>query len=261
MWLSEHRPPAQPRRIISLVPSQTELLHAIGLEEEVIGITRFCELPEHWYRSKTRIGGTKQVHLAQIEALQPDLILANKEENDAAQVLHLARLFPVWMTQVGNLPEALTMILDLGALCNKAAAAQTLSQNIQDRFLQWEQHLATRSTVTRTVVYLIWQDPWMSVGTDTFIHDLVTRAGFTNLLQHSLRYPVLEADQLAALSPDYLFLSSEPFPFQTRHMAAFQELLPDTRIQLVDGALFSWYGSRLVHTVDYFHQLHQDLSL
>lgn len=261
MWLSNLRPIGHPQRIISIVPSQTELLHALGLEQEVIGITRFCELPEHWFRTKTRIGGTKQLHLDKIKALQPDLLLANQEENEKEQVIALAHDFPVWMTNVATLEDALQMIADLGAITGKETKATSLQAHIWNSFSAWERHLLSTHKLPQKVVYLIWQDPLMTIGGDTFIHDLLSRAGFLNLFHEHSRYPVISFEQLVAAQPDLLLLSSEPYPFQKKHFSHFQQALPATRIHLVDGAMFSWYGSRLQHTIEYFHQLHHELSL
>lgn len=242
-----------PRRIVSLVPSQTELLASLGLEEAVVGITKFCVRPRRWWTTKPRIGGTKQLHIDQIAALQPDLILANKEENVQEQVEALAAHFPVWVSDVGRLPEALRMIQSVGELCAREQAARRLIDAIQQQFGR----LRLAAPPRLPAVYLIWRDPYMSVGGDTFISDMLERAGFDNLLGQQSRYPELTAEALRDLDPPVLLLSSEPYPFSEKHRAEFQALCPRAVICRVDGELFSWYGSRLRYAPSYFLNLQE----
>ena len=118
-----HLPRFPLRRIISLVPSQTELLYDLGLEEEVVGITKFCVHPPEWFQSKARVGGTKTIHFEKIKALQPDLIIGNKEENEREQIEALAECFPVWMSDIATLEDALDMMLRVGALVDRPEQA------------------------------------------------------------------------------------------------------------------------------------------
>lgn len=239
--------PFTPKRIISLVPSQTELLHYLGLETEVVGITKFCVHPEKWFRSKQRIGGTKTYHLDRIDALQPDLIIANKEENDQAQVELLAQKYPVWISDIKNLGDALDMINRVGTLVGKSSKADILVQNIQEQFV----NLATRATL-QTAVYFVWREPYMVAGGDTFINEMMRFAGFQNLLENQPRYPEITLDQLAKMNPDAILLPSEPFPFKEKHLAEFQRICPNAAVQLVDGELYSWYGNRLLDAAKAF---------
>ncbi|WP_223707476.1 ABC transporter substrate-binding protein [Niabella beijingensis] len=236
-------------KIVSLVPSITELLYTLGLETAVVGITKFCVHPEHWFRTKTRIGGTKDLHLERIIALQPDLIIANREENVKEQVEVLQQLFPVLVTDVNGYQEALEMIRTIGTATQRSHEAAALISAIERAF----EHLD--SPVQKTAVYFIWKDPWMTVGGDTFISDMMARAGFINLYASRNRYPVINPDTLKILRPAYLLLSSEPYPFKEKHKAELQHLLPGTTIMLVDGELFSWYGSRMLQAPAYFKQL------
>lgn len=246
-----------PRRIISLVPSQTELLFDLGLDAEVIGITKFCVHPEHWFKTKTRVGGTKQLHIEKIKELQPDLIIANKEENVQLQIEELAKDFPVWISDVNNLNNALKMIEAIGEIVNKQSKAKEMTDQITNSFCQ----LQTTNFKQQTC-YLIWKDPYMTVGGDTFINDMLHRSGFQNLFEHQARYPEVTIEQLQALNCELLLLSSEPFPFKQKHIEELQPLLPNTKIILVDGEMFSWYGSRLLKVPAYFQQLqNQVLSL
>lgn len=244
--------PATPRRIVSLVPSQTELLHDLGLDDAVVGITKFCVHPEAWFRSKARIGGTKDVRFERVAALQPDLILANKEENVQAQVEALEALCPVWVSDIHTLGEALAMIRSVGDLCGKGAEGAALAEEIEGGFARLAPDSAARP---KKVAYGIWRDPWMWAGGDTFIHDLLQCCGWDNALADVPRYPAVSLEALAAAQPDLVLLSSEPYPFGEKHIAEVRAALPAADVQLVDGELFSWYGSRLRHAPAYFETL------
>ncbi|MDF2192561.1 helical backbone metal receptor [Paraflavitalea sp. CAU 1676] len=246
--------PAQPRRIVSIVPSQTELLWSLGLEAEVVGITKFCVHPEPWFRSKRRVGGTKNVHPDIVASLQPDLIIANKEENVREQVEALADRYPVWISDVNTLEDALSMIRSIGSLTGKADEASELAERITTGYSK----LIASPRPLRTA-YLIWKDPYMTVGHDTFIHDQLSRCGFLNVFGDRLRYPAITVDELRAAGCELLLLSSEPYPFKEKHIDELQSQLPDTRILLADGEYFSWYGSRLLHAPAYFSELFQRL--
>lgn len=241
-----------PCRVVSLVPSQTELLHDLGLEEEVVGITKFCIHPEQWFRSKTRIGGTKNVHIDEVLALQPDLILANKEENVREQIEALAAHAPVWVSDIETLDDALVMIRAVGGLVGKEQEGLSIADRIAAGFAS-----ILKSTAEVTVAYGIWKDPWMWAGGDTFINDLIHRMGWKNVLADNPRYPAKPLEELALLRPQKIMLSSEPYPFKEKHIAEVRVALPQAEVILVDGELFSWYGSRLLHSPDYFASLLQ----
>lgn len=243
--------PERPRRIVSLVPSQTELLADLGLDAEVVGVTKFCVHPEAWRRQKIRVGGTKRVHLDRVRGLAPDLVLANKEENEREAVEAIAAFAPVYVTDVRTVAGAVEMVRAVGALVGRADAARTLADRIERGFAS----LARRRPVR--AAYLIWRDPWMAVGADTFIHDVMTCAGFANVFGGRARYPEVAGDELAAARPEVVLLSSEPFPFADRHVPEVARIVPDARVLLVDGQLFSWYGSRIARAPAYFRSLHE----
>lgn len=236
-----------PERIISLVPSQTELLVDLGLEDRIVGVTKFCVHPSHLRKSKTIVGGTKNYRFDVIEQLQPDLIVGNKEENDQAGIEKLAATYPVWMSDIVDLKDSLRMISDLGKITGTETQAFEIVAKI-------ETSLAIPIPVKGTSIYLIWENPKMAAGRDTFINEMLSLAGYQNMIQGS-RYPEISEGELVELSPDYLLLSSEPFPFKEKHIEAFQRLLTKSKILLVDGELFSWYGSRLLLSADYFKRL------
>lgn len=245
-----------PNRIISIVPSQTELLFDLGLDERVVGITKFCVHPQSWFENKERVGGTKNLKLERIKVLRPDLILANKEENSRQDIEYLRQYFPVYTSDISSLNDSLNMILDVGKLTETESKALELVRSIWDAFNE----IKPFSGKNRRVVYLIWQEPLMSVGRSTFIHDMLERCGFDNILGGLERYPELNLAQLNALSPDFLFLSTEPFPFQEKHLAEWLSNMPDTQPVLVDGEYFSWYGSRLQKAPGYFVDLINKIS-
>ena len=251
-----------PKRIVSLVPSQTELLYDLGLREEVAGITKFCIHPDEWFRSKTRIGGTKKIDFKKISLINPDLVIGNKEENDRSQIEELMKHYPVWMSDIQNLGDALEMIQLIGDLTGKSENAIALKTKIENQF----HHLKTflnememnnshgRSTGSKTA-YLIWQNPMITVGNDTFIHEMLSCCRLENVFADRTRYPEIGEDELKNSNPDLIFLSSEPFPFSQKHIRKFSSLCPGALVILVDGEMFSWYGSRLIKAPDYFRTL------
>lgn len=239
-----------PQRIVSLVPSQTELLYSLGLEKEVAGITKFCVHPLTWFREKTRVGGTKNVHPDIIRQLSPDLIIANKEENLAADVKLLMKDYPVWVSNIQTLEDAYEMITGIGAITDRAQAAADLTLRIKASFASL--HPLREAVPT---AYFIWRDPWMVAGGDTFIHQMLRLCGFHNVFGNLPRYPSVTASQLAGSGCRRVLLSSEPYPFKEKHIAELQAVLPEARIQLVDGEMFSWYGSRLLEAPSYFQSV------
>ena len=245
--------PEQAKRIVSLVPSLTEWLHTLGLEEETVGITKFCIRPDEWFRQKTRVGGTKNVHVDELLALQPDLVIASKEENVAEQVQAIAQQVPVLLTDIENLEDALASMQLIADIAHRSEVANTLLAQIQMDF-------ATALPQAGRALYLIWREPYMSVGGDTFIHAMLQMAGWENVCGHQTRYPTFTLAEMQALQPDVLLLSSEPFPFKINHVLELSAHFPHTRICLVDGEMFSWYGSRLLKSMSYFKELHRQLT-
>jgi ABC-type Fe3+-hydroxamate transport system substrate-binding protein len=227
-------------------------LYTLGLDEAVVGITKFCVRPESWFRTKTRIGGTKAVDLARVDALQPDLIIANKEENEKNQVEALAARYPVWVSDIKTLDDALDMIRHVGQLTGKTPEATLLAANIATRF-----HQLPLPANRTPAAYLIWRNPWMAAGGDTFIHHMLHYCGFTNIFAGHDRYPTIDLSDLAGHNPPQILLSSEPYPFRQRHIDEIKEILPHATIRLVDGEYFSWYGSRLLEAPAYFRSLIQ----
>lgn len=240
-------------KIISVVPSQTELLFSLGLHDEVIGITKFCIHPARWFRSKTRVGGTKTLKMELIRELNPDIIFANKEENTEEQIKELSKTFPVYISDIKNLDEAMRMITDVGLLTGKTAAATEIIEEIKNKFSKLKPAKKIKTA------YLIWQNPYMTVGGDTFINDMMRRCGFENVCTGKQRYPEISIEELNALNCELLLLSSEPFPFKQKQAEEIITAGFNGKIILVDGEMFSWYGSRLIAAPAYFQTLVQSV--
>jgi ABC-type Fe3+-hydroxamate transport system substrate-binding protein len=242
--------PLRPRRIVSLVPSQTELLFDLGLQAHVVGVTKFCIHPARARQVATVVGGTKNFDFDKIAALQPDLIIGNKEENHQAGIEELAQHYHVWLSDIGDLGAALTMIRQVSSIAGAQEAGEEMASEIAAAFVALA---APQPPVS--AAYFIWRKPYMVAATGTFIDDMLGRAGFQNVFAHLGRYPEITAEQLAAAAPARILLSSEPYPFQAKHLAEFEQLCPRALVQVVDGELFSWYGSRLQLSAAYFKSL------
>lgn len=238
-----------PRRIVSLVPSQTELLAELGLEKEVVGITRFCTHPSSWLKNKSIIGGTKNFKFNEIDAVKPDLIIGNKEENYAEGILRLREKYPVWMSDIISYEDSLLMIRLVGELTDRGECAAKVSDQIENSF----KHLLKREAVS--VLYLIWKKPWMAAGGHTFVNTMLEKIGLKNCLCDEPRYPQLSSEEIRSYAPGLIFLSSEPYPFREEHIEELRSISPSSRVMLVDGEMFSWYGSRLIKAPHYFNNL------
>lgn len=253
--------PSPPKRIISLVPSQTELLYDLGLRNEVVGITKFCVHPEEWFRTKTRVGGTKKYDFEKIKALEPDLIIGNKEENEKEQIEELMKHYNVWMSDIYNLKDAFDMITRVGTLVGKREEAVNLKLKIESQFNVFEQSqsLRTPNSKLRTS-YFIWRNPYMVAGRDTFINEMLKLCNLENVFtDRTSRYPEISNEEIIEACPEIVLLSSEPYPFKEKHIQELQELLPNAKVLVVDGEIFSWYGSRLLKAPEYFSDLFADL--
>ena len=247
-----------PQRIISIVPSQTELLFELGLSTEIVGITKFCVHPEKEFKLKAKVGGTKILNVEVIRSLNPDLIIGNKEENTKEDIELLMKEFPVWMSDIHNLEDAMLAISSIGDVVDRQPEAAYLNHLINAGFTDL-QTLALQLGIDKKVAYLIWKDPYMLAGRDTFINDILMKIGLTNVIKE-VRYPSMAMEQLVYLKPELIFLSSEPYPFREKHIEAIRSVIPSAKIMLVDGEMFSWYGSRLVKAVQYMFQLQPQLN-
>ncbi|RNL55703.1 ABC transporter substrate-binding protein [Pedobacter jejuensis] len=241
-----------PKRIISVVPSQTELLFDLGLDKEIIGLTKFCIHPIEKFASRTKVGGTKKLNIDLIKELKPDLIIGNKEENTQSDIEELAEHFPVWMSDIYTLNDAMKIITQIGELVDRQPEAGYLNHLISAGFSDLKT-LAAQHRIDKKVAYLIWRKPYMAAGKNTFIDDILLTNGMTNVIDVE-RYPEITLETLQTLNCDMILLSSEPYPFNEKHITEIQTAMPNAKIILVDGEMFSWYGSRLVKAVQYFFE-------
>ncbi|MDX5325408.1 MAG: helical backbone metal receptor [Bacteroidota bacterium] len=248
--------PQFPKRIISLVPSQTELLYDLGMEDRVVGITRFCIHPRSWFQSKQRVGGTKDFSIERIRILEPDLIIGNKEENHKEGIGLLQKEFPVWMSDITRFPEALDMIRRIGDIVDRPHEGEKMVQSILHSMSE-----LPVLTPNLKAAYIIWKDPWMFAGRNTFIDSMMENLFFLNVFDiGDTRYPQMDLQELKKRNPEIILLSTEPFPFKERDLEEVKKSLPDAKIILVDGEFFSWYGSRLLKASNYFSKLIGDLQ-
>lgn len=236
------------KRIISVVPSQTEFLYDLGLTDEVVGITKFCVHPKEWFKSKNRVGGTKTLNFDKIKNLNPDLIIANKEENTQSEIEFLQAHYPVYTSDIKTLDDAYQMMSDIGIMTNQIDNSENIINEIISNFKDLPQF-------NKSVLYLIWKNPYMVAGQDTFINNLLEKVGLTNVAINTVdRYSEITAEEIKQINPDYIFLSSEPYPFKEKDVLELNKLCQSS-IVLVDGEMFSWYGSRLKYFKNYINQL------
>lgn len=246
--------PLEPQRIVSLCPSQTETLFALGLEDRIVGRTRYCIHPAPAVDKVPVVGGTKKVDAALIAQLNPDLIIAQKEENTPAIVEELSAIAPVYVTKVESYAEALESIRRLGEVTGRLPQAEALIEKIDAAFAA-----LPPTTSPIPVLYLIWRKPYMAAGQSTFIHSLLTRLGWDNVAA-SLpgRYPTL--DQPERLAPTCVLLSTEPYPFSEKHFPELQRYWPQAHLVVVRGDYFSWYGVRMLEAAPYLQRLQKELQ-
>ena len=241
-----------PQRIVSLVPSQTELLHYLGIKP--VGRTIFCIHPEAEFKAANKVGGTKKLQLDKIRALKPDLIIGNKEENTKEQIEELSSEFPVWMSNIYSVDDALDFITRMGSVLGKSDECINLKLTIQSGF----NRLIT-PTSKLSFVYLIWKDPYFAVATNTYINSVLEHGGFTNALASQTRYPEITLDQINQLQPDCVMLPSEPYPFKEEHVEALQKEFPYSYVCAVDGEIISWYGSKMLEAPEYLVKINSDI--
>ncbi len=240
-----------PRRIVSLVPSHTETLFAFGAGDRVVGVTDYCIYPQDGVAAKTKIGGTKNPRVVDILALQPDLVIANVEENRKPDVEALeARGVPVFVTFARTVRAALAELRALAQLVH-ADNADTIIEPIESLLT----HYQLPSSRPRVFIP-IWRDPWMTANGETYIGDLIETCGGINIFRdrarqyrrpepdRDTRYPRVTLNEVAAAKPDVILLPDEPYRFTEQDAAELRGLV-DARIHLVDGTLVSWYGVRM----------------
>ncbi|MDR8390661.1 helical backbone metal receptor [Aliifodinibius sp. S!AR15-10] len=232
------------QRIISLVPSLTELLIYLGLKENLVGRTRFCIHPQEDIADIPIIGGTKNPRIDKIKKAAPDFILANKEENRKEDIEELEQDFHVHLTDITTIEDALISMHELGKSFGKTEQSDELAGKISDLLEQRPDEPPIRAA------YLIWRDPWMTIGSDTYINDVMGHWKLDNVFDDQQRYPKITLQSIKQRDPELVLLSSEPYPFKEKHVEEVQKKLPNTRILPVEGEWFSWYGSRMLEAFE-----------
>lgn len=246
-----------PKRIVSLVPSQTELLIDLGLKDSIVGVTKFCVHPKQLRTEKAVVGGTKQVHLDKIRELQPDIILCNKEENTKDMISELEQIAPVHISDIYSIEDSLELIEMYGNLFDTSENAKTIIEDIKAKLTDFKAFVSDRKKLK--VVYFIWKNPYMVAANQTFINEMLSMNHFENSYQDVSRYPEISLSELKEKQPDLILLSSEPYPFKASDIDEFNTVCPDAKIKIVDGEAFSWYGSRLLKAFEYFTALQKAL--
>ena len=247
------------QKIISLVPSQTELLFDLGLENEVAGLTKFCVHPYHAKQTKTIVGGTKNIKIDKIKALNPDIILCNKEENTKEIVEACSEICTVHVSDIFTMEDAVELIAYYGNIFNKRVEATRMIDKLNYRLNDFKSYIENKEVLK--VAYFIWRSPWMVAGNNTFIDHLLTLNKFDNIYSNKNRYPEVELKKIRIEGdPDLVFLSSEPYPFKDEHAFEVGRFAHHAKTVFVDGEMFSWYGSRLLKSFDYFKKLRERIS-
>jgi len=247
-------------RIVSLVPSLTELLFELGLGPYVVGRTGFCIHPADQVRSVVKVGGTKSIDVEKVRALSPTHIVVNREENPRDPVEQIRQFVPnVVVTDPVTVQDNIGLYRQLGEVFDVMPAAERLVQ----RFEIAHQRLLSQNFAPLRLIYLIWRDPWMTVASDTFISQMLAQAGLQTVpdttargrLPDSARYPEITEQQMADLQPDLVLLSTEPYRFTESHCELILTIddLNATPCRLIDGEMTSWYGPRAIKGVEYLN--------
>ncbi|WP_047788448.1 ABC transporter substrate-binding protein [Tenacibaculum mesophilum] len=242
------------KRIISLVPSQTELLVDLGLEDNILGITKFCVHPTYLTKTKTIVGGTKNIKIDKIKELQPDIILCNREENTKEIVEACQQVAFTHVSDIFTLTDSIELISLYGSFFEKQIEAKKITNKLESKIIDFKKFIKNKKS--RKVAYFIWRNPWMVAASNTFINHLLELNKFENVYANEKRYPEVDIKNINKKKPELILLSSEPFPFKEKHILEIIEHTNNLTPILVDGEYFSWYGSRLLKAFDYFKELH-----
>ena len=259
---------AQRPRIASLVPSLTELVYALGLGASVVARTGFCIHPRAGVAGVAKVGGTKDVNLAALRRLAPTHVIVNVDENRRETIDAISAWGAAAPRIVVTHPRD---PVDNLALVEQLASVFAAVPGVAERAAELHNALSVELAATRAadrplrhVLYLIWHDPWMTVARDTYLSAMLARIGWRTLPDASggyagaARYPALTGTEPWLGEVERVLLSSEPFAFQERHVAAVRAMCPAARVQRVDGELLSWYGPRAVAGLQYLRVLADD---
>jgi iron complex transport system substrate-binding protein len=255
-----HRFAKIPKRIVSLAPSQTELLFDLGLEESIVGITKFCVHPNDFLKSKKVVGGTKNPNFEKIKVLNPDIIICNKEENSKEIIEECSKICTVWTTNIITIEDNFQMISDFGKIFEIEENSKVLNEKLLFALSDFKTFTKEKSTIK--VAYFIWKNPYMVVGSDNYINEILRLNKFENVFENnnfeSNRYPEIQIETIKNENLDLIFLSSEPFPFKEKDKIEIQNF-SRAELKIIDGEMFSWHGSRLLKAFEYFKELHKNL--
>jgi hypothetical protein len=244
-------------RIVSLVPSITELLCDLDLSEQLVGRTGFCIHPWETVRTIPKVGGTKDVKMDKVRELEPTHVIVNVDENLKGDAVTLAEFVPnVVVTHPLGPRDNPPLYRQMGEAFGRERQAEELCAEFERAY--------ERATEARgdeqEVLYLIWRDPWMTVAPDTYIAQTLALFGWRtqpHVLSspegdkgHGVRYPEVDLGEFAG-KVDRVLLSSEPFHFKEEHLAEVEGLAPGAEVSLIDGEMTSWYGSRAIAGLDY----------
>lgn len=238
-----------PKRIISLCPGITETLYSLNLDNEIVGRTRYCIYPTHKVEGTTIVGGTKDIDPEAIRKLNPDLIIVEKEENTPEIVATLEKVHSVYCAEVQSIQGAYIMVKDIAALTDRELEGRGLADEIKKEFATIPNMKGKRAA------YIIWRNPYMAVGKDTYISSLLEELGFINpFAELDGRYPSVGEEDFQKANLDYIFLASEPFPFKDKHKVEFLKMAPKAAIHILDGEMF-WYGAKMKKAAKYFNEI------
>jgi ABC-type Fe3+-hydroxamate transport system substrate-binding protein len=239
-----------PDRIVSLVPSLTEALFAFGVGERVVGRTRYCLWPPRAVGKVPTVGGTKKVNIRSVLELEPDLVVAVKEENARENVEELEEAgVPVFVGAPESVAEAIALLRELAERVEAPRAGAVLGpiERVYGRLGN------TVRAEARRVFVPIWKKPYMSVGSDTYVHDVLKTCGGENVCGELARYPVVALEEVEAMQPEVVLLPDEPYPFSAEDLEEFYALdvpaADSDRVHLVDGKLLTWYGPRMASSL------------
>ncbi len=248
-----------PERIVSLVPSLTESLFALGLGDRVVGVTDWCVHPAEALAALPRVGGTKDPDVDAIAMLRPGLVIANHEENTRRTVTRLeAAGIPVWVTYPRTVAEGAALLRELALLGERSAELESIVAPVEDAVAR---ALGARRGEPVPVFCPIWKDPWMAVGADTYAHDMLGLCGGRNVFAGASkrRYPIVSEAEIVAARPEVILLPDEPYAFGAEHALALRALpvpaATNGRIHCFDGTLLSWYGPRILRAIGLFRSL------
>ncbi len=245
-----------PKRIISLVPSLTELLFHLKLDDEIFGVTNYCIHPSSKYSQKTKIGDPRDINMALIKAMEPDLILASKEENPREDIEFMMGEFKVFVSDIRTFEGAMCLIYEVGKIVDRKKDAKRLIKKLQVAYKPFP--LLDKEI---PIAYLIWNNPFMTINNNTFLHSMLEKVGFRNVFaDEEERYPTVTHEQILKMKPRYIFLSTEPYPFTESIMQELQPIFEGAQLKIVDGEMFAWYGYRMLRAAGYFQELAVELS-